>query len=152
MIDCLWTRVRKQPIIALYFESENKLKFYNLEAWSFTSYLLTVLTCDLCSLLKIIVRYTLNTKLMFIISLFYLSFAPITLQFIKNTCICCTSTGQAFPFKRKLYKDLLLKVCTIRKYALNSLCESICPSNLLSTHSFWRHLRSLRIVHINVKI
>ena len=25
-------RVRKQPIIALYFESENELKFYNLEA------------------------------------------------------------------------------------------------------------------------
>ena len=31
MIGCLWTRVRKQPIIALYFESENELKFYNLE-------------------------------------------------------------------------------------------------------------------------
>ena len=26
-------RVRKHPIIALYFESENELKFYNLEAW-----------------------------------------------------------------------------------------------------------------------
>ena len=25
-------RVRKQPIIALYYESENELKFYNLEA------------------------------------------------------------------------------------------------------------------------
>ena len=36
MIGCLRTRVRKQPIIALYFESENELKFYNLEArtWS----------------------------------------------------------------------------------------------------------------------
>ena len=32
MIGCLRTRVRKQPIIALYFESENELKFYNLEA------------------------------------------------------------------------------------------------------------------------
>ena len=32
MIDCLWTRVRNQPIIALYFESETALKFYNLEA------------------------------------------------------------------------------------------------------------------------
>ena len=32
MIGCLWTRVRKQPINALYFESENELKFYNLEA------------------------------------------------------------------------------------------------------------------------
>ena len=30
MIGCL--RVLKQPIIALYFESENELKFYNLEA------------------------------------------------------------------------------------------------------------------------
>ena len=33
MIGCLRTRVCKQPIIALYFESENELKLYNLEAW-----------------------------------------------------------------------------------------------------------------------
>ena len=33
MIGCLRTRVRKQPIIELYFESETVLKFYNLEAW-----------------------------------------------------------------------------------------------------------------------
>ena len=33
MIGCLRTRVRKQPIIALYFESETVLKFYNLKAW-----------------------------------------------------------------------------------------------------------------------
>ena len=32
MIGCLRTRVRKQPIIALYFEFENELKFDNLEA------------------------------------------------------------------------------------------------------------------------
>ena len=32
MIGCLRTRVRKQPIIALHFESENVLKFYYLEA------------------------------------------------------------------------------------------------------------------------
>ena len=30
---CLRTRVCKQPLIALYFESETVLKFYNLEAW-----------------------------------------------------------------------------------------------------------------------
>ena len=30
MIGCLRTRVRNQPIIALYFEFENELKFYNL--------------------------------------------------------------------------------------------------------------------------
>ena len=29
---CPQSHVRNQPIIALYFESENKLKFYNLEA------------------------------------------------------------------------------------------------------------------------
>ena len=34
MIGCLRTRVRKQPIIELYFESEPVLKFYNLEARS----------------------------------------------------------------------------------------------------------------------
>ena len=30
MIGCLRTCVRKQPITALYFESETVLKFYNL--------------------------------------------------------------------------------------------------------------------------
>ena len=33
MIGCLRTRVRKQPIIALYFGSETVFKFHNLEAW-----------------------------------------------------------------------------------------------------------------------
>ena len=32
MIGCLRPRVRKQPIIALYFESETVLKFYYLNA------------------------------------------------------------------------------------------------------------------------
>ena len=32
MIGCLRTRVCKQLIIALYFESESVLKFYNLKA------------------------------------------------------------------------------------------------------------------------
>ena len=32
MIGCFRTRVRKQPIIALYLEFENELKFYNLDA------------------------------------------------------------------------------------------------------------------------
>ena len=31
-IGCLRTRVRKQPIIELYFESETGLKIYNLDA------------------------------------------------------------------------------------------------------------------------
>ena len=33
MISCLRTGVHKQPTIALYFEYENELKFYNLEIW-----------------------------------------------------------------------------------------------------------------------
>ena len=36
MIGCLRTRVRNQPIIALYFESENVLKLYNLEACAYS--------------------------------------------------------------------------------------------------------------------
>ena len=32
MFGCFRTRVRKQPIIALYFEFKNELKLYNLEA------------------------------------------------------------------------------------------------------------------------
>ena len=34
MIGCLRTCVHRQPILALYFEFENELKFYNLKAWS----------------------------------------------------------------------------------------------------------------------
>ena len=37
MIGFLRTRVRKQPIIALYFESETVLQFYNLDAWYWLS-------------------------------------------------------------------------------------------------------------------
>ena len=37
MIGCLRTRVRKQPIIALYFEFETVLEFYNLQAWYITT-------------------------------------------------------------------------------------------------------------------
>ena len=33
MIACLLARFHKQPIIALYLELENDLKFYHLEAW-----------------------------------------------------------------------------------------------------------------------
>ena len=33
MTGYLQTRVRKQPIIALHFEFENELKFYNLRTW-----------------------------------------------------------------------------------------------------------------------
>ena len=40
MIGCLRTCVRKQPITALYFESENEFKFYNLEARLWLSRLL----------------------------------------------------------------------------------------------------------------
>ena len=34
MVGYMRTRVSKHPIIARYFEFENELKFYNLEAWS----------------------------------------------------------------------------------------------------------------------
>ena len=34
MLGCMRTRVRKQPIIALYFEFENVLKIYNLKTWN----------------------------------------------------------------------------------------------------------------------
>ena len=48
MIGCLRTRVRKQPIIALYFVSENELKLYNLEAWyqNVTDFIPIFLTCE----------------------------------------------------------------------------------------------------------
>ena len=34
MIGCLRTHARSQPL-RFYFESANKLKFYNLEAWKY---------------------------------------------------------------------------------------------------------------------
>ena len=34
MIGCLQTRAFKQPIIVIYFEFENELKFYSLKPWS----------------------------------------------------------------------------------------------------------------------
>ena len=37
MIGCLWTCVHKQPIVALYYDSETILKFYNFEASSLVS-------------------------------------------------------------------------------------------------------------------
>ena len=46
MIGCLRTRVRKQPIIALYFESENELKLYNLEARSMLKAMFSFKICN----------------------------------------------------------------------------------------------------------
>ena len=45
MIGCLRTRVRNQPIIALYFESENELKFYNLEVTVSAMWLFLTMPC-----------------------------------------------------------------------------------------------------------
>ena len=49
MIGYLRTRVRKQPIIALYFVSENELKLYNLETWyqNVTDFIPVFLTCEI---------------------------------------------------------------------------------------------------------
>ena len=38
MFGCLQTHVRKQPIIAPYFEFENELKFYNLGTIALTKH------------------------------------------------------------------------------------------------------------------
>ena len=46
MIGCLRTRVRNQPIIALYFELENELKLYNLEARNLLKNLVADVKCD----------------------------------------------------------------------------------------------------------
>ena len=44
MMGCMRTRVRKQPIIALYFKSENnELQFYNLQARILSKYFMIVL-------------------------------------------------------------------------------------------------------------
>ena len=56
MIDCLRTRVRKQPIIVLYFESEAVLKFYNLEAGlKSCSQKLNLTACEMDDLRNIII-------------------------------------------------------------------------------------------------
>ena len=55
MIGCLRTRVRKQPITALYFESENELKLYNLEAWFL---LLTIIVFALYQLISLLLLFS----------------------------------------------------------------------------------------------
>ena len=45
MIGWLRTRVHKQLIIALYFESETVLKFYNLEASRYNSQIISLFVC-----------------------------------------------------------------------------------------------------------
>ena len=56
MIGCLWTRVRKQPIIALYIESVNVLKFYNLEARAFIALLFVIGVSQLAESTKVILQ------------------------------------------------------------------------------------------------
>ena len=47
MIGCLRTRVRKQPIIALYFDFETALKLYNLESKLIgVMFILLILSCN----------------------------------------------------------------------------------------------------------
>ena len=43
MIGCLWPRVRKQPIIALYFEFEIELKYITSGPWP--QYILFCIVC-----------------------------------------------------------------------------------------------------------
>ena len=57
MIGFLRTRVRKQPMIALYFESENELKFYDLEAWLHYFVLLLSVLCVFLTVSLVGVRF-----------------------------------------------------------------------------------------------
>ena len=75
MIGCLGTRVRKQPIIALYFESENKLKYDNLEARTQVS------DPGLQGSIVFLSRYT-NLDLLFCLG--------------WHTCVCCFVQGGEF--------------------------------------------------------
>ena len=78
MIGCLQTRVRMQPIIALYFELENELKFYNLVAMYYTdtaSVLSTEeirLTYSISGALYRLLRPTFNERLGLALPGFYL--------------------------------------------------------------------------------
>ena len=58
MIGCLQTRVCKQPITALYFESETVLKLYNLKAW-----MLSAIATKLPHRFQIIVLHLLEKQL-----------------------------------------------------------------------------------------
>ena len=55
MIGCLRTRVRKQPITAFYFDSDNELKFYNLEASSLPVF-------NKCTNVQTLVQTTVKSK------------------------------------------------------------------------------------------
>ena len=71
MIGCLRTRIRKQPIIALYFEFENELKFYNLGP-GFPA-IRPILSQDYCLVVLFYCSYVKNWKTILATSIHYVS-------------------------------------------------------------------------------
>ena len=82
MIGCLRTRVRKQPIIALYFESERVLKFYNLKARPLLKeHSNARRLVEQRQYLRQYLRYTVGKSLTSLITLHFVGLRSATLQF-----------------------------------------------------------------------
>ena len=91
-IGCLRTRVRNQPIIALYFESETIHKFYNLEARSFYE-----LRYESINFTYTVFLLLMSKQLSYIHMSFFLPLLPLVLLFYTFTIILvqiwCTSSA-----------------------------------------------------------
>ena len=89
MVGCLRTRVRKHPIIALYFELETVLKFYDIGAW------LLYFNCILA-----------------FVCVPLLNFVLISLQY--RAMSVTVNAIYVFPFLRKQYKLRMLVIAQRR--------------------------------------
>ena len=148
--------IGKQPIIALYFEFENELKFYNLEAWSLV---VPFLGIDCCIL-------SFHSWESFFVSCFHVIFSPPPLACTLNQCVyhmlteCTTrmlhmskSVKPSFPlnevefFKLKPISSsldltvatslgMILRICVI----MTQLCVASAEGSAWSTAKFHWHL------------
>ena len=110
MIGCLRTRVRNQPIIALYFESENVLKLYNLEASTKTSMNLLIhiplFICYIILFSHIGILFS-NTKYMYVgpcVSMLYnMSYLFATNNLFSTYGLCVICFNICFPILLYMY-------------------------------------------------
>ena len=102
MIGCLRARVRKQPIIALYFESETVLKFYNLKASSVNSHPAEYMSQH--------VRFCCLSNLQAVKALARLRICAVWPKLSLLTC-CCTKCGSRWTHRSNIWPLASLDSC-----------------------------------------
>ena len=135
MIGCLRTRVRKHPIIALYFESENELKLYSLEAW---------FPLSLAKKRTIIARpllWCLVQSLWQALMSFWVMLSPIIWARVMTFCLTFSPSVSGIPairtFSRLVYWSKRSVSYTLDRMAAIILFMSVlCSDKRLSTERF----------------